>query len=75
MSVTPDAVNSDHFSGVMNAIDQQIKKEMDSVRAKLYWQNALENIPPETLAEALAAGLSSKRYQEVPACRCCRHRG
>ncbi|MFG9328135.1 hypothetical protein ACEP1W_19390 [Pseudomonas aeruginosa] len=75
MSMNPSEANSDPFVGVLSIIDQQIKKEMDGVRANLCWKNILQGIPPETLAQALAVGLSSQRYQEAPPCRCCRHRG
>lgn len=71
--MTPDAVsNSDQLSNVLDAIDQQIRKEMDSVRARLYWQTALRDIPLEVLANALAVGLSRQSYQVVPQCRGCR---
>lgn len=59
------------LSEVSKVIEQQIRKEMDGVRARLYWQNALAGIPQEVMAEALAMALSSKRYQEVPRCQCC----
>jgi hypothetical protein len=72
MSLTPgNAVNSDQLTEVLKVIDQQLNKDMDSVRAKLYWQKALADIPAETLASALAVGLSSKRYQAVPPCQSC----
>lgn len=59
------------LSEVSKVIKQQIHKEMDGVRARLYWQKALKEIPIEVMAEALAFALSSKSYQEVPRCSCC----
>ncbi|WP_405119220.1 hypothetical protein [Pseudomonas leptonychotis] len=81
MSVTPEdklaaqEARPMQLSEVSKVIGQQIRKEMDCVRARLYWQNALTNIPTEVVAEALAGALSSKLYQEVPRCQCCCRRG
>lgn len=56
---------------VTYVIRLQIAKQMDSVRAREAWSRMLENIPREVIAEALSQQLSSRRYQEVPDCRCC----
>lgn len=74
-SKTDEAHRSDQLIEVLKAIELQIRKEMDCVRARLYWQNALAGIPHEVMAEALAVALSSKRYQEVPRCQCCCRHG
>lgn len=66
---------SDQLSEVLKMVELQVRKEMDSVRGRLYWQKALEEIPHEVMAEALAIALSSKSYQEIPRCQCCCRRG
>jgi len=68
-----DQERDEQLRAVTQVIGLQISKQMDAIRARSYWLKALENIPSDILAEALAVGLSSRKYQEVPRCRCCQH--
>lgn len=60
---------------VLEIFDMQIRREMDYVRAKAYWERALQELPLAVLSEALAQ-LSCGRYQMTPHCRCpyCNHK-
>lgn len=66
-----DQEREEQLRAVSQVIGLQINKQMDGIRARAYWLKALEGIPNEILAEALAMELSSNKYQEVPRCRCC----
>ena len=56
---------------IMNHIGCFIRKDYDGIRAKLYWNNILDKVPKEVIADALSTALGSGRYQEKPRCRCC----
>jgi hypothetical protein len=59
---------------LLKIFDMQVRRDMDYVRAREYWNRCIQDLPIGTLVEALAR-LSSGRYQMTPRyqCQCCRH--
>lgn len=56
----------------MSCIDMQVRRDIDLMRARHYWEKTLEGTPKAVLVEALSLALATGRYQMKPRCNCCR---
>ncbi|QNH77832.1 hypothetical protein GGD92_06070 [Pseudomonas protegens] len=77
MSLTPGAqdLKPQRLDEVLKSIDLQVRRDVDSMRAKHYWETTLLGTPNDVLVEALTMALASGRYQMTPrGCPCCRNR-
>ncbi|MBP5951305.1 hypothetical protein [Pseudomonas sp. P42] len=74
MSLTPEneKVIPQNVTEVLRYIDMQVRRDVDQMRAKQYWERTLEGTPREVLVDALTIALASGRYQMTPRCQCCR---
>ncbi|WP_448092495.1 hypothetical protein [Pseudomonas lini] len=72
MSLTPENEKESPQSRdeVLKYIDMQVRRDIDQMRAKQYWDRTLEGTPKEVLVDALTIALASGRYQMTPRCQC-----